>query len=298
MLRRLGTAGLTFALAMGCGYLVQNVRIAPRTETAEVITDSSITPLTADTLLPRSEAPMATRPLALPDLPATPSALPAPGAGLAGRIAGLDPDKSLPDGAWKTRFDEFGMVCPRTSLSLTPAGDGMMTLLYANSCDAGVRLIVAHDGIAAAQAADATGRAVATLPVLDAAGRVTVLNDMGEDLSIARAFDGATGSPRIVVGSNMPAALSLGSGKALPLGDGKAPMAWTQTLDDAAPVLRAAVTAQTCGQDLLADVRITGGTAENRATEVAIAMPDCSQTGQTVLIPLSDMPGALAAISG
>jgi len=285
MLRRLGTAGAACALAFGSAYLLQSGGLSPKPKVAiAAIADATIIPLTADVPGQQPETPMALRPLALPDLPQTSTILPQAGPQLPERVAALDPDWRMPGGASQARYDDFGQTCPATSLSLTPAGEGMMAVLYENPCDAGARLILEHESIMAAVTANAKGRATLAFPVLNPSGRVTVLSDTGEDLTLARPFDGGS-SPRIVVSSDSAAALTLGSGSAIVIGDKAAPLAWTDVLHDGTqPILRAAVTAETCGQDLTARVTITGKPA--RTNEISLAMPDCTAIGQTVLFPL------------
>lgn len=297
MLRRLGTAGITFAVALGSGYLLQSGGLNPEpTVPAETLEDATITPLTGKASLKQPETPRALRPLALPDLPRTPTSLLQPDPNLANRIAGVDRHWQGISGASLARYDDFGKTCPPTNLSLTPAEDGMMTVHYANPCDAGARLIVQHDAIAADLVADAQGRATVSLPVLDTVGRVTVLSDTGQDTTISRSF-AAPAVPRVVVTSETAGAFRLASGNAVPIGDRDAPLVWTEMLQNAAqPLLQATVTPQTCGQDLAAHIRFIGLRTE--ATEITVAMPDCTAVGQTVLVPLSPATGDRYAAEG
>lgn len=298
MLRRLGTVGMTFAVAFGSGFLLQHGGFDPKPK-AEIppIANATIVPLAADVPIRKPETQAGFRPLALPDLPQTATSLPQPGLGLSGRIAALDSQGMMPDGASEARYDDYGRTCPATSLSLTPAGDGSMIVLYANPCDAGAHLIVQHEGIAATLTADGKGRAMMVFPVLSSSGRVTVLSDTGEDLSVLRPIRTAS-APQVVVSSDMAGALTLATGKAQPLGDADPPLAWTQPLaEGTTPLLRASVTRETCGQDLVAHVVITGGPSV-RAADITVAMPDCTSVGQAVLVPLEAPSAEARAVRG
>ncbi len=285
MLRRFGTAGVTFALAFGSAYLLQNGGLNPKPVRQEPISNVTITPLTAEITAGDASTPMALRPIALPELPRAGTALPEPGAALAQRIAAIDPNWRRPEGASLARYDDFGQTCPTTRLSLTPTGDGLMTVLFSNPCDAGAHLVMQHDGITVEMTADTEGRAVLSFPILNRSGRITLQSDSGETLALTRVFDGQY-PPRIVIRSDMAGALSLGSGTAVALGDKGNPIGWTDTLQgEPQPILRAKVTPQTCGHDLTARVTVTGATP--RSDDITLSMPECSAIGQSVLYPLT-----------
>ncbi len=297
MLRRLGTVGVTFVVAFGSGHLLQSggLNSHPRA-TAATIADASITPLAANAPLGQIKPDPSARAPFLPDLPQTVTALPQPGANLAGRVAALDRQRQEIGGPSKARYDDFGKICPRPSLSVTPASDGLMTILYNSPCDPEARLVVETGAITADLATDAMGRAVLSLPVLDAAGRVTVQGAAGGALTVTRPFPMSALPARIIVSSDVADSLSLGTGETLPLGDTAANQAWTQPLKDgAAPILHAMVTPRTCGQQLTARVAILGGTTAPRVADVSVEMPDCGFTGESVLVPLDLRAGEMAA---
>jgi hypothetical protein len=305
MMRRLATAGLTFALAAGSGYVLQHGLLDTMREpaSAESIPPDSIVTLTGDApdaaSLPPAAALRSPADPALPDLPAMAFGLPDPGLALGTRMASVERGYDRPPGAADATYDDFGFLCPAASFRVTPGRDGMLAVSFADRCAADMAVVLAHAGLGFAGRTDAEGRLSMMLPVLDAGGMVTLSTDMGRSLSAGQpAHPGKTA--HIAVSSDLAGVLSLASGRPTAIGGDQMPSAWMQALavtEAAQPVmLRAAVTPDSCGRDLTARIGAAGGGLSPQTTTVTLAMPDCDSVGESVALalPLTMLPAGLA----
>jgi hypothetical protein len=181
---------------------------------------------------------------------------------------------------------------PRLALAAAPGA--MLEVAVAAPCHPGARVVLRHAGLAVTLRTDARGELELTLPALDAAGAVAVSLPGSAPLRGAVAVPEVVGFDRIAVQWPNGAAFALRAEDprpgALRLALGSGDVDWPLLAElrsypageAGALALEAAVTAESCGRHLVADVLVARAGQPVTLTEVAVAMPDCPAAAGTV----------------
>ncbi|MGD9916795.1 MAG: hypothetical protein AB7U46_02165 [Paenirhodobacter sp.] len=220
----------------------------------------------------------------------------------------------------------FASDCAAPVLSLGAATQGAVRLDLDAPCAAGATVTIRHEGLALPVTLDATGGWHGLVPALAQEARFEADLPGGKTLAAIEEVNDLGTLNRVVLSWTGPAQLALnafeyGSGYGgaghvapttprnadTPLGgwmtgfSGGSEQAHVQvytapaSLTDVHFDLEAAVDAQSCGQDLQADLRrLIGGKAE-APMALSIAMPDCDDAEGAVMMPLPDLPVSVAA---
>jgi hypothetical protein len=205
------------------------------------------------------------------------------------------------------------IVCAE-HLTLQPEAGGMIAVSLIANCHPGERIVLRHAGLAVTGKINPDGAYQAALPALAAAESVDILFQDGSRLSQtvampevaalrrfgvqwqgAEAFavqgfeNGADiGQPDVISATNRGTSRT---GNLVLLGDASVEnpllaQVYTYPANPLRPVdvvVEAAVTAETCGHDLLGDVIISAaGLVE--ITDLTLAMPDCSGVGDFLVL--------------
>ncbi|MBW6506453.1 MAG: hypothetical protein K0B00_06850 [Rhodobacteraceae bacterium] len=215
-------------------------------------------------------------------------------------------------------------ACAAAVLTVSPAPQAMLAVQLQAPCQPGARVELRHGGLAVAVQTDVTGSYTGLLPALAREARLEVtLPDgarlaarvrIGDIASVERValLSGATGALHLHAFENgagfgdaghrsaaAPGAPGQGTGGYLTLlGDaGATPPLLAEVytapagLPPAQLAVQADVSAATCGTDLGGIVLRMGGAAQLALT---LAMPACDGIDGAVLLPLPDVPLALA----
>ncbi len=199
-------------------------------------------------------------------------------------------------------------------LTLTAAPQAMISVVLSSPCQPGGRVVLRHAGLTVAETLDGKGILVLDLPALEAKAQVSVLLPeaitaessveipglaqirrfavqwMADDTFQLTALENgaAYGEPGFVsaenpVSPNGGYLMSLGNpADAMPMlaqvytwpGDGKT---------RAEPVIEAAVTDLTCGREMLGRTLLSDN-GRVSAKDLSLAMPDCSATGDILVL--------------
>ncbi len=203
-------------------------------------------------------------------------------------------------------------ACP-IDLALDLGEGGMMGVDVVAPCHFGQRVVLRHAGLAVTFKLDATGRLAVDLPVLLADARIEVGFADGNTVEGALRVDEAAGLRRFGVQWQGPEAFTVhgfengadfnqpghvsparpkgaGGGVLAVLGDASVDLPLLAQIYTypvhSVPVeilVEAAVTAETCGQELLGEV-IAVEAGEVAVTELSLVMPECSGVGDFLVL--------------
>jgi hypothetical protein len=209
-------------------------------------------------------------------------------------------------------------ACPVT-LDVFAETGGMIGVTLTAPCHPNERVVLRHDALAVALRTTATGSLFATIPALTQTGDIALrfadgtehagaapipeLADMrriavqwmADDRFALNAFEGGAdyGQPGHITAGAGPLHVALGDPSVdLPM------LAEVYTLPAKANprlTIEAAVTATTCGRELIGETLFSDG-GKVTVAELTMAVPDCDELGGFVVLnnPLSDMKLALA----
>ena len=204
-------------------------------------------------------------------------------------------------------------ACP-IDLALDAGAEAMIGIVLRAPCRAGERVVLRHAGLAVTAQLAADGSLTTALPALTRAVKVEVLFaggntidgalDMAEATTLRRFGVQWQGPEAFVVhglengadygqaGDVSPSNLGKrGGGSLVMLGDSTVDLPLLAQIytfpaeqgRSAEVVIEAAVTAATCGHDLLAET-IASGADRVEITELTLAMPDCSGVGDFLVL--------------
>ncbi|MCC6305915.1 MAG: hypothetical protein IT545_12065 [Rhodobacteraceae bacterium] len=287
-------------------------------------------PTVAPALLATVAAEPAAGPAAagLPAPAAVPSsaaadAAPAPAVDLASLAGAADRGATLPDVA--PAVVPAARDCTPV-LTLLPAPRAMIDVVLAAPCDGEARVLLRHAGLVVTGRTRPDGSLALALPALAEEARVSVTLPGPVVAEAAVAIPGLAAWDRVAVQWQAPDLFQLhafegGAGYGAPghvyagapdgtsvfmtlLGDGavERPMlAEVLTMPRGAlaegtlrVTIEAPVTAATCGRDLLAEVVAVRDGDPVKATELVLAAPDCTATGDYLVMPWDPAPARLA----
>jgi hypothetical protein len=223
-------------------------------------------------------------------------------------------DPAAPSAAAKAPAAVATDTCMAT-LSATVLPGAVLSLGLVAPCDGGARVVLRHGGLAITGKLSAAGTLFTTLPAMEAKGEVAVLFPDGTTTRAAAAAD-LTGIRRLAVQwqdadafqlqayengaafgapGHVSAERPVGEGRVDQLGDAtvELPMlaqvyTWPAGSTPVEVTIEAAVTAGTCNREILGEAVES---AEGRvvATDITLAMPDCSAVGDFLV--LNNLPG-------
>lgn len=195
-------------------------------------------------------------------------------------------------------------ACGAPDLGVTAQPDATLKIALLAPCQPGGTATLSHGGLSFRVRLDGKGGYAGAIPALDPAGRVAVALDGGEQLDAAAPVADAASRRRFVLAVRGPAPLRLQAGQGVRLtilGDPSLTAPQLLQVADLPPAgpapgltLVAAVTAQSCGHDLLATTLLTGGAGPAQSGAVSLAMPDCAPANLGTHLSL-DLGGALTA---
>lgn len=200
-------------------------------------------------------------------------------------------------------------TCTAT-LSATAMPGAVLSLALVAPCDGDARVVLRHAGLAVTGRLSSAGTLFTTLPAMDPAGQVSALFPDGTTADAAAATEMA-GIRRFAVQwqgddafqlqvyengaafgapGHVSAATPVGEGRLAELGDGTVERAmlaqvytWPAPGTPVEVTLEAAVTARTCNREMLGEALETDA-GKVTATEITLAMPDCSGVGDFLLL--------------
>lgn len=191
-------------------------------------------------------------------------------------------------------------------LALSAAAGAMIDLNLAAPCHPGARAVIRHAGLVFTARTDADGRLALTLPALAGDAEVAVDLPRATPARARVAVPGLDGLDRIAVQWPGPADFALRPAAPVPgavrhvLGDAGvdwpliAEVRTTPAGAAGAVLLEAAITAESCGRHLVADVLVAREGAPVVMSEVGVTIPDCpAAAGIVDLGPVLD-PRTLA----
>lgn len=192
--------------------------------------------------------------------------------------------------------------CDAPELGVTAQPDATLKVTLAAPCHPSGTATLSHSGLSFRVRLDGNGVYTGPIPALDPAGRVGTTLDSGEQLAAAAPVADAASRRRFVLAVRGPAPLRLQAGQGIRLtilGDPSLAAPQLLQVADLPPegpvpglTLIAAVTAQSCGHDLLAATLLTGGAGPAQSGAVSLAMPDCAPANIGTHLAL-DLGGAL-----
>lgn len=318
--RKLTLVVATGAMAFGAGHFVQN-RAADRMALAAPLVVSGIEPLAAgpDAPILAPIVPVTTSVASMPALFAAPAVLPPPVI-----QAAADPMKAPLEEPVVSADPEAAVLDCLRQLNLMVQPGAMIGLTLLAPCNPNERIVLRHAGLAVTGQTSPSGAFFATLPALTAVSDVQVVFGSGDIASASIDMPEATKLHRFGVQWQADDAFQLnafedGADYDQP---GHISAAFTGTPSDGAfltilgdsttdtpllaevytygadakadIVVEAAVTAGTCGREILGET-ISAADGSVEITDLTLAMPDCDAIGDILVLKNPEQDMTLAA---